>query len=153
MRGKLLRSCPRPTVPWERGCSLSALLLLLYSTLLTAPGPFALKGKWEEGQWLEPYYQSISWRATGIQDSPRHHPDAAPQAEAAVLQPEISLFAVVAQRKLYSQLLSTHETFVGVLLARGIPNRVILPRAGQSSTSFKLGAILTAVVLWKEGSS
>lgn len=83
---------------------------------------------------------------------PRHRPDAAPQAEAAVLQPEVSLFAVVAQKKPYSQLLSAHETFVDVLLARGIPNRVIFPCAGQSSTSFKLGAILTAVVLRKEGS-
>lgn len=85
--------------------------------------------------------------------SPRHRPDAAPQAEAAVSQQEVSLFAVVAERKLYSQLLSAHETFVDVLLARGIPNRVVLPRAGQSSSrSFKPGAILTAIFLRKEGS-
>lgn len=34
-----------------------------------APGPFVLKGKWEEGKWLEPYCRNLSWRATGIQDS------------------------------------------------------------------------------------
>lgn len=67
------------------------------------------------------------------------------------MQPEVSIFAVTAQRKGYSQLLSTHETFVGVLLARGIPDRGVLPRAGQASTSFELGAKLAAVILQKEG--
>lgn len=67
------------------------------------------------------------------------------------MQPGVSLFAVSVQRKGYSQLVSTHETFVGVLLARGIPDRGVLPRAGQASTSFKLGAKLTALILQKEG--
>lgn len=73
------------------------------------------------------------------------------QAEAAHLQQEVSLFAVTAQRKGYSQLISTHETFVGVLLARGIPDRGVLPRAGQAPASLKLGAKLAAVILQKEG--
>lgn len=78
--------------------------------------------------------------------SPRHCPDAALQAEAAVLL-EVPLFAAVGQRKLYSQLLSTHETFVDVLLSRGIPDRGILPCAGESSASLKPGAKLAAVIL------
>lgn len=47
--GKLLRSCPCPTVPWERGCSLSTLLLLLYSTLLLTC-PWALSADREVGR-------------------------------------------------------------------------------------------------------
>lgn len=142
------------TVPWEKGCSLSTLLLLLYSTLLLTC-PWALRAEREVGKGamagaLLPEHLLEGHWDSGL--SPRHRLDAAPQAEAAVSRQQVSLFAVVAQRKLYSQLISTHETFVGVLLARGIPNRVVLPRAGQSSTSFKLGAILTAVILQKEGS-
>lgn len=122
-----------------------------------APGPFALKGKWEEGQWWGPTATASLGGPLGFrtlsQTSPRCITQGEAAGEAAVSQREVALFAVVAQRKRYSQLLSAHETFVGVLLARGIPNRVILPRAGQSSTSFKLGAILTAVILRKEDSS
>lgn len=134
--------------------SLSTLLFLLYSTLLSdlSPGPFVLKGKWEEGQQLKALLlEHLLQGQWGSGLSPRHHSDAAPQAEAAVLQTKVSFFAVVAQRKMYSQLLSAHETFVDVLLSRGIPNRVILSCAGQSPISFKPGAKLTAVFLWKEG--
>lgn len=40
-----------------------------------------------------------------------------------------------------------------MLLARGIPDGVVLPRAGQASASLKLGAVLTAVILRKEQQS
>lgn len=47
---KLLRSCPCPTVPWERGCSLSLSLLLLYSTLLlTCPWALSAEREWGRG--------------------------------------------------------------------------------------------------------
>lgn len=122
----------------------------LSTLLLTCPWALCTEGKWEKGQWLEPYCRSISWSADGILDSLPGITQM--QLHRQKLQRKVSLFAAVAQRKLYSQLLSAHETFVGVLLARGIPNRVILPRAGQSSTCFILGAILSAVVLQKDGS-
>lgn len=46
---------PTPDSPWERGCSLSTLLLLLYPRCFSpAPGPFALEGSGKRGSGWSP---------------------------------------------------------------------------------------------------
>lgn len=137
---------PAADSPWGRGSPLSTLLLLYSPLLLTCPWALLTKREVERGAIAKALWQEHL--SEGHWDSGL--PQASPRCRSCSFTARG--FPLCCCWKLYSQLLCTHETLVGVLLARGIPNRVVLPRAGQPSSSLELRAILTAVILWKEGS-